>query len=219
MWVFEQMRNDLEASVIKFVRISEEILAILEKAINPVIQVLMELGDLCASWIFIEFLLASIFDGFGSTLELQVETPSHLQSVARLIWPSTKLISSIVHRLVKELGQEVPEIFCDGPRALAPTHVDIKEVLLHDRTFALLGLLEEFAPARCRLTKMVDDFALPTFERRHVTFKQFQALGALVVDLESLDATVEHVMNFGLFCWLPTSTGANTCCCAGGPCL
>ena len=64
---------------------------------------------------------------------------------------------------------------------------------------SLLGLLEEFTPARGRLTNMVDDHALATNERRHATFQHFQAPGALAVDLESLDATVEQVIHFGLF--------------------
>ena len=62
--IFELMRDDLEASVIKLAWISEEIPAMLEKAINPVIRVLMELGNLGASWVSVESLPTSIFDEF-----------------------------------------------------------------------------------------------------------------------------------------------------------
>ena len=108
-----------------------------------------------------------------------METPPHFHAVARLIRPCTKLISSIVHRLIEPLRKEVLEILSDVPRVLAPTHVDVLEVLLRDRTVALLGLLEEFTPATGRLTKVINDLALPESERAHVTFKCLQTLGAL----------------------------------------
>ena len=77
-FIFEIMRNDLKASVIEFARISEEIHAILEKAINPVIQMLMELGNLGASLVFVESLPASICNEFGSALDFPVELSPHL---------------------------------------------------------------------------------------------------------------------------------------------
>ena len=61
----------------------------------------------------------------------------------------------MVHRPIGPLNQEVLEILSDGPRVLAPTHVDVLEVLLRDQTVALLGLLEELAPATGRLTKVI----------------------------------------------------------------
>ncbi len=49
--VVEFMGNDFETTMIKFARIAEEILAVLEETIYPVVQVLVELSNFGAPWV------------------------------------------------------------------------------------------------------------------------------------------------------------------------
>ena len=77
-FILEFMRNEFETAVVKFARIFEEILPVLEETSNPVVQVLMEFGNLGASWVSVESILASIGNEFGTAFELHVETSPRL---------------------------------------------------------------------------------------------------------------------------------------------
>ena len=66
-FVLEFVGNDFEAAMVNFARVVEESLPVLKETNDPVVQVLMEFGNLGASWVPVESLPASIGNEFGTT--------------------------------------------------------------------------------------------------------------------------------------------------------
>ena len=74
--------------------------------------------------------------------------------------------------------------------------MDVLQILIGDGAVALLGLLEDLSPTAYVLAQVVDNLVLPELEGTNVALEDFQSIGALLADLESLDATIEEEVHF-----------------------